>query len=260
MTLEELLQDYEPCGESLRRKDAGPTKPSPVLTAADVLKVAAEVLRERDEARRQLAAVGGYKAWTLDRAALHERAEKAEAEVARLRAERDTARAIASANGHADLVVQRDRACAEVERLRMEKRDMERERGEVNEALRAELAEVKRLGGEVERLTRERDEALAKPRTVAEHLMSSYERVLLRRAEKAERERDEARADLARVAANRGELVLVVARTVEERDALKAALREMVECGEGCPACGDGRQGGCGCRYERAREALGEVE
>lgn len=74
------------------------------------------------------------------------------------------------------------------------------------------------------------------------------------------KERDEARADLARVAANRGELVLVVARTVEERDALKAALREMVECGEGCPACGDGRQGGCGCRYERAREALGEVE
>lgn len=72
----------------------------------------------------------------------------------------------------------------------------------------------------------------------------------------AEKERDEARADLARVAANRGELVLVVARTVEERDALKAALREMVECGEGCPACGDGTQGGCGCRYERAREAL----
>lgn len=31
--------------------------------------------------------------------------------------------------------------------------------------------------------------------TVAEHLMSTYERVLLRRAEKAERERDDARTD-----------------------------------------------------------------
>lgn len=53
-----------------------------------------------------------------------------------------------------------------------------------------------------DRVTRERDEALAKPRTVAEHLMSSYERVLLRRAEKAERERDEAQAEAERLRAD----------------------------------------------------------
>lgn len=46
VTLDELVRDYEPCGDALRRKDAGPTSPSPVLSAADVLRVAG---RERDE-------------------------------------------------------------------------------------------------------------------------------------------------------------------------------------------------------------------
>lgn len=39
-TLEELARDYEPCGASLRRKDASPLRPSPVLDAKDVLRIA----------------------------------------------------------------------------------------------------------------------------------------------------------------------------------------------------------------------------
>lgn len=83
------------------------------------------------------------------------------------------------------------------------------------------------------------------------------------------RERDEARADaaLCRIALENCTAIEVerdllraessrLRETAAERDALKAALREMVERGEGCPACGDGTRGGCGCRYERAREAL----
>lgn len=43
---------------------------------------------------------------------------------------------------------------------------------------------------------------------------------------------------------------------LEERDALLTSLTEMVEKGEGCAACGTDGVPGCGCRYERARNAL----
>lgn len=39
-TLEEIARDYEPCGASMRRKDASNEKPSPILDAKDVLRIA----------------------------------------------------------------------------------------------------------------------------------------------------------------------------------------------------------------------------
>jgi hypothetical protein len=43
-------------------------------------------------------------------------------------------------------------------------------------------------------------------------------------------------------------------------DSLRVSLREMVEKGEGCAACGTEGAAGCGCRYERAREVLRATE
>lgn len=40
---------------------------------------------------------------------------------------------------------------------------------------------------------------------------------------------------------------------------LLAALKEMLDKGEGCAACGFGAPG-CGCRYERARAAIAKAE
>lgn len=40
---------------------------------------------------------------------------------------------------------------------------------------------------------------------------------------------------------------------------LLAALKELLDQGEGCAACGFGTPG-CGCRYERARAAIAKAE
>lgn len=63
-----------------------------------------------------------------------------------------------------------------------------------------------------------------------------------------------ATADSARWLAEHDDAVRAESAARVER--LTAALREMVEKGEGCAACGDGLTGDCGCRYERARAAL----
>lgn len=82
--------------------------------------------KERDKARerwRSLAAgeviTAGIAALVDRMTATHiEKARRLTAEVERLTKERDVARALAAANGHADLLVQRDRADAEAKRLR----------------------------------------------------------------------------------------------------------------------------------------------
>lgn len=46
-TLEELLKEYVPVGAYLRRRDASSNKPSPVLSAKDVLEIAAKELKQK---------------------------------------------------------------------------------------------------------------------------------------------------------------------------------------------------------------------
>lgn len=49
------------------------------------------------------------------------------------------------------------------------------------------------------------------------------------------------------------------ARLIAAAPDLLAALKEMLDKGEGCAACGSGAPG-CGCRYERARAAISKAE
>lgn len=44
-TLEEIARDYESCGAFMRRKDASNEKPSPILEAKDVLRIALAQMR-----------------------------------------------------------------------------------------------------------------------------------------------------------------------------------------------------------------------
>ena len=49
------------------------------------------------------------------------------------------------------------------------------------------------------------------------------------------------------------------ARVIAAAPDLLASLKEMLDKGEGCAACGFGAPG-CGCRYERARAAIAKAE
>lgn len=49
------------------------------------------------------------------------------------------------------------------------------------------------------------------------------------------------------------------ARLIAAAPDLLASLKEMLDKGEGCAACGFGAPG-CGCRYERARAAIAKAE